>query len=360
MRVSRNITLLFAKITPIAILFIISLIQWSYAVKSNLGRVLPLVVIIIETISLFVIASFVLFLLYRIGNHLKSYVARLILTFGLYFFAVIANFISDLTRQLTGYSELKIDGYFFIESLNFFFPILLVIVVYALVRNRMELSSEREDKLKAENLAQQARWMMLRYQVNPHFLFNALNTIRALIGHNDELARKIVTEMSEYFRYSLSVEKKTLVTVKEEMSAVKNYLEIQRVRFADKLSTKTQIDEKSLNVLIPAFAIQTLTENAVKYGLKTSPESITVEIHAEIKNGKVRIIVRNTGKIYQHEKEAVSQIGTQTGIENLKERLAFIDKDYFFSLSEKNGMVEACIELIIKYPENETMEEFNS
>ncbi|HPQ34345.1 MAG TPA: histidine kinase [Tenuifilaceae bacterium] len=343
MKVSRKITLLFAKITPIAILFIISLIQWSYAVKSNLGRVLPLVVIIVETISLFIIASFVLFILYRIGTHIKSYVARLILTFGLYFFAVIANFISDLTRKLTGYSELKIDGYFFIESLSFFFPILLVIVVYALVRNRMDLISEREEKLKAENLAQQARWMMLRYQVNPHFLFNALNTIRALIGHNDEQARKIVTEMSEYFRYSLSVEKKTLVTVREEMDAVRNYLEIQSIRFKDKLFTNTQIDEKTLDVLIPAFSIQTLAENAVKYGLKTSFGDINVEIQVSINDNRLDIKVLNTGKIYHHDQTRESQTGTQTGIENLKERLAFIDKDYFFSLSEKDGMVEANI-----------------
>lgn len=357
---NRKITLFFAKILPIVLLFIISLIQWSYAVKSNLGKTLPLIVIVVEAITLFILASTVLIIIYRLGSKLKSNLSRVFLTTLFYLFALIANLISKTVRDITGYESFRIDSYFFIQSLNFFFPLILVVVVYALVRNRMDLALEREKKLKAENLVQQARWMMLRYQVNPHFLFNALNTIRALIGNDDEKARKIVTEMSEYFRYSLSVEKKTLVTIQEEISAVKSYLEIQSIRFKDRLIVKTQIDEGLIKSQIPAFTIQTLAENAVKYGLKTSEDIIKVEINVIEENSRVKIIVRNTGNLIMHDDLTRSEEGTQTGLENLKERLAYIDSGFHFSLEERNGMVEAIIIIDSKNLNHEAMESVNS
>ncbi|MEE4178783.1 MAG: histidine kinase [Bacteroides sp.] len=356
MSISRKTALFLAKVTPIAILFLISLIQWSYAVKSNMGKTLPLIVIVVEAVSLFVLASLIIFILSKVGNKLRSYPARLILTAGLYFFALAASLISSIARDLTGYDPLTFDSYFFIRSLNFFFPIILVVVVYALVRNRMDLAVERENKLRAESLAQQARWMMLRYQVNPHFLFNALNTIRALIGRDDEQARKIVTEMSEYFRFSLSVEKKTLVTVQEEMNAVKNFLEIQRIRFEDRLVVTTHEDANAKNLLIPAFTIQTLAENAVKYGLKTSGKTIRVAISIVREGEKLNIVVRNTGRIFHAPDHQAREEGTRKGLENLKERLAFLDKDYGFSLAETNGMVEARVTISVKSLNHEAVE----
>ena len=104
--------------------------------------------------------------------------------------------------------------------------------------------------------------MLYEVITNPHFLFNTLNSIRALIGNDDEKARKIVTEMSDYFRYSLSIEKSPLVPVKDEISAVDNYLEIQKIRYPERFEIKKEIQSGALFCLIPVFSIQTLVENA--------------------------------------------------------------------------------------------------
>ena len=178
-----------------------------------------------------------------------------------------ASVISISLRKIIGYASPKIDGYFFIQSLHFYIPLFLLFVVYSLVKNRVNLQKERANKIKAEGLAQQAKWMMLRYQVNPHFLFNTLNSIRALIGRDDEKARKMVTEMSEYFRYSLSIDKKSLVPVSEEIGAVENYLEIQKTRYGKRLKFIKNVSNGTLGCLIPVFCIQTLVENAIKYGV---------------------------------------------------------------------------------------------
>jgi len=203
-------------------------------------------------------------------------------------------------------------------------------VVFAVVKNRIDLQRETENRLKAQSLTQQAKWMMLRYQVNPHFLFNALNSIRALIGHNDDEARKIVTEMSEYFRYSLSIEKKTLVEVKEEIKAVENYLEIQKIRYQDKLSIKKEVASDVFNCLIPVFSIQTLVENAVKYGLKTHEGTVAIIIKAFFSNNQLNILIKNSGKLISPMQENNNENGTNTGIKNLKSRLNYLDKDYKF------------------------------
>jgi hypothetical protein len=186
------------------------------------------------------------------------------------------------------------------------------------VKHRIEWNREREEKLKAESLAQEARWMMLSYQVNPHFLFNALNSIRALIGLNDEKARSIVTRMSEYFRYSLSIEHKTLVSLNEEIAAVDSYLEIQMIRYSERLQIIKAIEESTLQCLIPVFTIQTLIENAIKYGLKTHPGVVDIEIRISHLEEKLHIRISNTGKLVDTMKRHGDDVGTQTGLENLK------------------------------------------
>jgi len=345
---------------PIVLWYLISVVQWSNAPINTPDISIPLIVRGVEAFSVFIVASLLIYISYRSGRKIKAYILRIIIVVGLYLFSLLASILSIIIRELIGFASPDIDRYFFIQSLHFYFPLLLTLVVHALVRNRFDLLEERESKLKTENLSQQAKWMMLRYQVNPHFLFNALNTIRALIGHDDKQARKIVTEMSEYFRYSLSVEKKMLVPISEEMNAVMNYLEIQKIRFKDKLIVKNSVNSMVSDFLIPVFTIQTLVENAVKYGLKTSEDSLKVEIDVFPQNDMLLIVVRNSGKIYYHDDARSSDEGTQTGIENLKERLYYLDPDFKFKLYEEEGMVVARVLLKIVRVPDETVENVNS
>ncbi len=333
--------LLLSQLLAVFVWFLVSVVQWSKNPKNSPGIEIPLIVRGTEAVSVLIVSGILIFLIQRYRRYFKSIFSRVLLLIVFYFFALLTNVLSLAIRDFIGYKPPTIDGYFFIQSLHFYIPLLLVFVFYSIVRNRIELQSEREEKLRAESLAQQAKWMMLRYQVNPHFLFNALNSIRALIGYDDEKARKIVTDMSEYFRYSLSVEKKSLVPIYEEIYAVDNYLEIQKIRYHDRLIIEKEIDAGMTNCIIPVFSIQTLIENAVKYGLKTHEGQVRIKIYVGNENGKLKIQVSNTGKLINPEKE--DDNSTNTGIENLKSRMQFVDKEFQFKLSEYDNTVLATL-----------------
>lgn len=340
-----QIQLILAQITTILIWYVITVVQWANNPKSNPDISIPLIVRGVEAFSIFIIAGGLTIVINKVNRIFRPFVARLLLVAFLYIPAILANLLSLKLRELIGYAPPKIDGFFFIQSLHFYIPLLLMFVVYALVKNRLDLQKATEDKLKAESLARQAKWMMLKYQVNPHFLFNALNSIRALIGSDDKNARKTVTELSEYFRYSLSVENEGLVTVKQEVDAIENYLEIQKIRFRDKLKIKIVVDKNTLNCKIPIFAVQTLIENAVKYGLKTHEGTVEITVKTFIENEKLHLIVKNSGKLMPANNKFDNQNGTNTGLENLKNRLKYLDNGYYFKLFEKDNKVIAHINI---------------
>ncbi len=308
--------IILAQLIAISIWMLITILQWANNPKSSPGLAIPLIVRSAEAISVFLISGILIFINEKIRSDKRKSQIRLLLIFIIYCGALLANLISLGLRKIIGYAPPRIEGYFFIQSLHFYIPIFLVLILYGITKNRIEIQIERENKLKAEGLAQQAKWIMLRYQVNPHFLFNALNTIRALIGVNDEDAKKIVTEMSDYFRYSLSSEEKETITIEEEINAALNYLKIQKIRFQDKLVYEINIYEDSKLCYIPFFTIQTLVENAIKYGLKTSNELLKIIIESKRINNDLDIYVKNSGKIVLQNGES-----TNKGISNLKERL---------------------------------------
>ena len=322
--------------------FLITVVQWSGNPKNSPGIAIPMIVRGVEALAVLIMSSGLIFLAEQLRHRFRRPLVLLILVFVfLYFFAIAANVISLILRAMIGYSPPSVDGYFFIQSLHFYIPLFLVYVLYWAVKHRIEWNREREEKLKAESLAQEARWMMLSYQVNPHFLFNALNSIRALIGQNDEKARSIVTEMSEYFRYSLSIEHRTLVALGEEIKAVDSYLEIQKIRYPERIHVSKSIDESTLQCLVPVFTIQTLIENAIKYGLKTHEGVVEIQIRTGHLEDKLHIRVANTGTLADPLKKPGDEEGTKTGLENLKSRLSFLDKDYRFMLEEEGKLVVA-------------------
>jgi len=326
--------------------FLITVVQWSGNPKNSPGLTIPLIVRGVEALAVLIMSSGLIFLAEHVRHRFRRPGVVLILVFiFLYFFAIAANVISLIIRAMVGYSPPAIEGYFFIQSLHFYIPLFLVYLLYWAVKHRIEWYQEREEKLKAESLAQEAKWMMLSYQVNPHFLFNALNSIRALIGLNDEKARSIVTRMSEYFRYSLSIEHKTLVPLSEEIAAVDSYLEIQMIRYPERLQVTQSIEESTLQCLVPVFTIQTLIENAIKYGLKTHPGVVDIEIRIRHQEEKLHICISNSGKLVDPLQKQTDGAGTQTGLENLKSRLEYLDKDYRFMLEEEGELVVASIML---------------
>lgn len=183
-------------------------------------------------------------------------------------------------------------------------------------RDRANAESERA--LRATALATEAELAMLRYQVNPHFLFNSLNSLRALIDENPVAARTMVTQLAELFRHSLRTTRDTL-TVDDEVAAIRHYLDIQKIRFDDGLEFEVDADEAALRTELAGFLIHPLVENAVKYGLETSDRPLRVRVHVRRHGSRLEVCVENTGRWLDD--GARRGAGTGTGLRNLRARL---------------------------------------
>jgi two-component system, LytTR family, sensor kinase len=163
-----------------------------------------------------------------------------------------------------------------------------------------------------------ARLDALRAQVNPHFLFNALNSLRALIEENPARARDAVTRLASILRYSLSTDSDATVPFGIELDFVMDYLELELLRFEDRLTVTKRIQPETLERPIPPMLLQTLVENAVKYGVSQNPGSVELSIHAAIDpiDDRLRIWVENTGHLAPENSRS-----TGTGLRNARERL---------------------------------------
>jgi sensor histidine kinase YesM len=217
---------------------------------------------------------------------------------------------------------------------------------YFLTHFILQASKQKETTHKAETLAKDVQLKMLRYQINPHFLFNVLNSIYTLIDENTEKAKKLVIDMSEYYRYTLNKQQMT-VSIEKEVESVLKYLEIQKTRFEEEFEYEISVDETAKPVLIPSFIIHLLIENAVKYGTKTMKQKLIIRLSTILADKKLIISVANTGKLLNPAPSTEkNKNGTSNGIDNLKNRLGlYYNENYSFSLKEDEGWVLAAIEI---------------
>jgi len=153
---------------------------------------------------------------------------------------------------------------------------------------------ERERQLAAENT--NAKLVALRAHINPHFLFNALNTIVSLIAEKPDQAERIVEDLASIFRRTLQIGSKPFVELADEIRLVERYLRIEKARFGDRLHVECHLDPGLSSFPVPAFAIQTITENAVKHGLEKRREKGTLTITCTPQvDGGARIDVEDSG-----------------------------------------------------------------
>jgi two-component system, LytTR family, sensor kinase len=183
-----------------------------------------------------------------------------------------------------------------------------------------EWNFQRLEAEKEHTLAQTAQIEMLRYQLNPHFLFNTLSSLRALIRIDSNKAEDIVTRISEILRYSLSYENENNVLLYKEIEIIRNYFEIEKIRFGNNLLVEYKIDNLANNYPIPIFLIHPLIENAVKHGMQTSSKPLKINLTvAKTENGLL-IEVSNSG-IWIENNESKNSTGK--GLANIKKRLEF-------------------------------------
>jgi LytS/YehU family sensor histidine kinase len=206
---------------------------------------------------------------------------------------------------------------------------------------------ERERAENAEKEAEQAQLQMLRYQLNPHFLFNALNSLRALIDEDSQQARTLITELSEFLRHSLISRNRTDVALRDEMQAVHHYLSIEKKRYEEKLDVTFDVDPRSEECPVLSFLIQPLVENAVKYGMQTSPMPLRIWIAASLNGQSLRITVTNTGRWVVRSAIGHPGInGAGSGLDNVRVRLqrAFPER-HLLETIERNGRVSVVLDI---------------
>lgn len=194
--------------------------------------------------------------------------------------------------------------------------------LYFVIKLWIEWNLQKERTEKAIALAQSAQLQMLRYQLNPHFLFNSLNSIRALIDEDKKNAKAMITELSEFLRYSLISKNYSDVPLKQELEAVRHYFRIEKKRYEDKLEVKFDIDPVAEEYPVLSFLIHPLVENAVKYGMQTSPMPLKINLKALVINGTLQLEVCNSGKWVEPLPEMGNNpTGTGTGLDNIRQRL---------------------------------------
>lgn len=200
------------------------------------------------------------------------------------------------------------------------------------------------EKLQLQVQVKDAELRALQSQVNPHFFFNSLNSIRALMYQDVPAAAQVVDRLAEMMRYNLQMGQVETVTLERELGAVRSYLAVEKVRFEERMSVAEQIDDALKGMAVPALAIQTLVENAVKYGVEMRAQGCQIRITAQREGDHVCIAVANEGVLQS------AGSSTQIGLENTSKRLALLfDGKASLTVVQDQDWVVASIRLPEEY-----------
>lgn len=181
----------------------------------------------------------------------------------------------------------------------------------------LDQKENEERQADAEKLAKDAELFKLRQQLQPHFLFNSLNSISALVGTRPEEARRMIQQLSDFLRGTIKKEDQQFVTLGEELQHLQLYLEIEKVRFGHRLTTDIESDEQAGQLKLPSLLLQPIVENAIKFGLYDTIETVVISIHAKKENGQLVIIIQNPFD----PQTAGMQKGSGFGLSSVKRRL---------------------------------------
>ena len=240
------------------------------------------------------------------------------------FITLIWFFISRFTLKLLIGYEIEYDHIFsqsvpvrLVIAFLIIGTMILLSVLWYTLQNQQE---NEKRKTETEKLAKDAELYNLRQQLQPHFLFNSLNSINALIGIRPQEARNMIQQLSDFLRGTLKKEGSPWVTLQEELTHLQLYLDIEKVRFGHRLTTNITVDETSGQMRMPAMLLQPVVENAIKFGLYDTTDDITIHIAASSTKDMLIITVANP---FDKETTAPNK-GTGFGLSSVQRRLYLV------------------------------------
>ncbi|MCU0239095.1 MAG: histidine kinase, partial [Pyrinomonadaceae bacterium] len=250
-----------------------------------------------------------------------------------YYYAYLTNPILNFENYLARSPRIALDYAMTLTAWS---------ALYLGVKNWFAWQKESEKSLQANYLAEKAQLEVLRYQLNPHFLFNALNSIRASVDEDKNRAKQMITSLSEFLRHSLLSAENKEIPLHEELEAVKNYLAIEKIRFEEKLEIEYDIEKEAEDFKIPSLLLNPLVENAIKHGLQTSVNPLKLIISAKLNEKNLLVQVANSGKV----DNLHNSNGTKIGLKNVRERLEKLyGEKGSFELKQDGEFVIAKIEM---------------
>ena len=219
--------------------------------------------------------------------------------------------------------------------------LLLYMVWNFIEKNRID----QQQKFNFENTVKELELKTIKSHINPHFIFNSLNSIRALVDENPERARKAITELSNILRSSMQAEKMETVPLHKELDIVKDYLALEQMRFEERLKIEMKIDEDTLDQPVPPMMLQTLVENAIKHGISKSINGGFIKICSDFTGDNHELVVQNSGQLNGE----ITNDGF--GIKSAEDRLRFLyhGKARFQIKNVDGNMVECKVIMPINY-----------
>lgn len=230
----------------------------------------------------------------------------------------------------------------FIWEITYVFIIVALWLLLYMVWHYLERNRKNEvDKLSLEKTVKELELKTIKSHINPHFIFNSLNSIRALVDENPQRARTAITELSNILRSSMQVEKMETVPLHKELDIVNDYLALEYMRFEERLKIEMDIDEDTLEQPVPPMMLQTLVENAIKHGVSKRIKGGVIRVISRVRDGHFELLVQNTGFLDQQgEPEGF-------GLKSTRDRLKFLYQGKAnFQIKNINGNeVQAKIEM---------------
>ena len=217
-------------------------------------------------------------------------------------------------------------------ALGAFLYFLIVLNYYLFVYNE-EFRARKVNEAELKRTLKEAELSMLKSQLNPHFIFNSLNSINSLTMTNPEKAQEMVIALSEFLRYAVKPGQEEMITIKKELDAIEQFVLIEKVRFGERLQLKMECEEDCLTYKLPPLIIQPLIENAVKYGVHESTEVGDIKIKCTCNGANLEVLVANT-----YDPESTHALKTGVGLKNVKNRLKLLfDREDLLHINDDSG-----------------------